>query len=377
MRSTFLSRIFELPGSSSRYQAMEGLRAYAALLIFCVHYFDAFGRIVWELDFNTFRLDHSPSVFATVSYYFFASHYGVDLFFLLSGFLICRMIRKPSFKYGAFLRQRIIRVYPAFVLSLAIWAVIRIGIQQWYGLDAAQLIGNLLFLNAVPSLNVVPYSMVTWSLFYEFLFYLIFPAILVIPGVRKNFGAAFTMSYGILLVIGLQYLFGGMFIRFAMFFAGVWIAFIDDKTLGNVAGRLPMALVLTAYLGSTLFFARELGYERFIPVFWVTSSLLVIKVIFDKGLLNRLFKSTPLRYLGNISYSFYLVHGLGIEIVMRQAGSIIDLFGPGLGLVLTLLPAFALSFLISTVLFLLAEKPYFTWRRRSSMQSLTEGPAIT
>jgi hypothetical protein len=61
---------------------------------------------------------------------------------------------------------------------------------------------------------------------------------------------------------------------------------------------------------------------------------------------------------------------------MMRADSIIDLLGPGLGLLLTLVAALALSFLFSTALFLSAEKPYFTWRRRSSMQTLSEGSAV-
>jgi exopolysaccharide production protein ExoZ len=361
-----LSRIYELPGEASRYQSMEGLRAYAALLIFFVHYFDAFGRAAWDIDFNSFQIEQSPSVFATVCYYLFASHYGVDLFFLLSGFLICRIARKQSFKYGAFLRQRIVRIYPAFLISLTVWVVVRVFIQQWYELDISQLIGNLLFLNAVPILNVTPYSTVTWSLFYELLFYLSFPIIFFIPQARGNRGVWIAMAYGLLLVTILQIVLGGMFIRFSMFFAGILLAFFNEQQLKQVARRLPLPLVLGAYMASTLFFAAELGYSRFTPVFWITSLLLVIKVLFDTGWLTRILASEPLRHMGNISYSFYLMHGLGIEIVMRHAGTIIKNLGQGPGLLITISAAFILSFILSTVLFLIAEKWYFTWRHRTS-----------
>lgn len=356
-------RLFELPGASTpRYRAMEGLRAYAALLIFCVHFFDAYGRMMWALDFNTFQLDQSPSVAATLAYYLFASHYGVDLFFLLSGFLICRMVRKDGFKYGTFLRHRTMRIYPAFLLSLGIWAWVRIGIQKWYGLEFGQLVGNLLFLNAAPALDVTPYNTVTWSLFYEFLFYLTFPFILLVPGVRSRFGPGIILAFGVGTVVALQALLASMFIRFAMFFAGALIACMDDQQLKRIANRLPVSLVLGVYLGATAFFASELGYARFIPLFVISASLLVVKVIFGSGLLHRFFACLPLRYLGNMSYSFYLAHGLGIEIVMSLADDLFSTFGTGMGLVMTMTTSFAVSLLISAALFLLAERPYFTWR---------------
>jgi len=95
----------------------------------------------------------------------------------------------------------------------------------------------------------------------------------------------------------------------------------------------------------------------------VTSFLVVLAVTHGDGVLRRWVAWRPWRYLGNISYSFYLVHGLGIELAMNVHRS----GGAGLGgpiyLVTTLVSSLVIGLALATVLFLVAEKPYFTWRR--------------
>jgi peptidoglycan/LPS O-acetylase OafA/YrhL len=75
------------------------------------------------------------------------------------------------------------------------------------------------------------------------------------------------------------------------------------------------------------------------------------------------FAWTPLRYLGNVSYSFYLVHGLAVELVMNDTME--SWLAPrGLAyLVTTFAASLVLGIVAATALFVLAERPYFTWRR--------------
>ena len=74
-------RIYALPNESSRFAAMEGLRAYAASLIFLVHYFDVYSRNTLGIDPNTVRLGEAQDTVTAIVIYLFASHYGVDIFF--------------------------------------------------------------------------------------------------------------------------------------------------------------------------------------------------------------------------------------------------------------------------------------------------------
>jgi peptidoglycan/LPS O-acetylase OafA/YrhL len=354
-----LKRIYEIPGGGTRFRSMEGLRAYGALLIFLVHYFDAYVRNVFGVDPNTLRLSQIADPELLVSYYLFASHYGVDIFFFLSGFLVCKMVTRRDFQLGRFLGHRVLRIYPAAFIALLIWAYVRIGIQGWYTFDLSQFVGNLLFLNGVPSLGVKPYATVTWSLFYEMLFYLTFPMILLVSDVGRRLTPLKVLLFSAVYMWAIQAALGGMFVRFWMFFGGAFMASLATEQLRVLAARSPTWLVVMSFIASTLVFAEFLRYDYFVPLFVFSTFFFVVKVLYAEGWLYRLFSLTPLRYLGNISFSFYLMHGLAIEVVMylyRDAFAGLD---GTMFLTLTFAICFLLSLVLSTVLFLIAERPYF------------------
>ena len=111
------------------------------------------------------------------------SNYGVYLFFVLSGFLIGRMMIAPTrLTYGTFIARRFARIYPAFLLSLLAGALVTIFITKLVGFSWTVLAQNLLFLNGWFAIGEVPsYNFVTWSLFFEFVFYLTIPAVWLLP----------------------------------------------------------------------------------------------------------------------------------------------------------------------------------------------------
>lgn len=341
---------------------MEGLRAYAALLVFLVHYFDAYGRNILGVDLNTLHLGEAPDIITEIVLFLFASHYGVDIFFFLSGFLIYRIITRSQFSFLNFARGRLLRIYPTFLVSFLVWLYIRIVLQS-YPFEISQFAGNLLFLNAVPALGVQPYNAVTWSLFYEFVFYLTFPAILLLRSRSGRTGPLQILLFCLAFMIVASNM-GPSFIRFLMFFGGALMACIQKERLVTFASRLPDTAVLAFYFTSTLLFARLLSYTYFIPVFLVTTFLLVLKVLYGTGFLNRIFRTRWLRYMGNISFSFYLMHGLAIELVMVHFTNIFSGLNGVFFFVTTFGFALVLGIGLATGLFLLTEKPYFTRRQR-------------
>ena len=369
---SLVDRIYSLPNEGGRFAAMEGLRAWAALLVFLVHYFDAWARGVWGLDLNTLTLGTAEDAASAAMAWLFASHYGVDIFFFLSGFLIYKLVSRTSFSYFGFAGSRIKRVYPTFLVSFLIWLYIRTGLQA-VPLDPTQLLGNLFFLNAVPALGVKPYNAVTWSLFYEFAFYLSFPLVLSLRRPAGRIGPWQIMLFGALMV-WLMMSMGPWFIRFMMFFGGAVMASIRRERLVEWAERLPDILALGAFIGSTTWFAWHMDYVRFIPVFVVTTFGFVLKVLYGTGFLNQVFSLRWLRYMGNISYSFYLMHGLAIEVVMVQFFDVFSALSGAVLLLATFGSALLLAVLLSTGLFLLTEKPYFT---RKSRQQVVAQPVET
>ncbi len=360
-RPTITARIYAVPRAGTQFVALEGLRAYAAFLIFLVHYWDCYATRALGVDLNGLRLATVPDVGTGVVYYLFASHYGVDLFFFLSGFLICKIVSRSPFEYGRFVMLRFARIYPPFVMSLAVWVYVRVGVQQWYALDAGQLVGNLLFLNALPGLGVTPFNTVTWSLFFEFVFYLSFPAVLALHSRRRVTPGTIVLFAVLFMPVAL--LLGGFFVRFLSFFGGALLASLPDASIREVASRIPDGLAIALYLSSTALFAQLLSYAFFVPLFVVTTFVLVVKVAYGGGPLHRAFAWTPLRYFGNVSYSFYLVHGLAIELVMNRAMESWLVPGGLAYLMTTFVASLTLGTALATALFVLTERRYFTWRR--------------
>jgi peptidoglycan/LPS O-acetylase OafA/YrhL len=361
MLKSLLAHIYTLPNESQRFTAMEGLRAYAAFLIFLVHYFDAYGRSALGVDLNTLHVGQEPDVFTSFAYYLFASHYGVDIFFFLSGFLIYRIIRNPEFSYVNFVKSRFLRIYPTFLVSFLIWAYIRI-IWQGFPFELSQFLGNLFFLNAVPTFQVQPYNTVTWTLFFEFLFYFSFPTLLLLSPRTGRWRPWHVLGFGMLFVGAVFSYIGPFAIRFVMFFGGALLACLHKDHVTTLAQRIPDSVVLAGYLASTMWFAYLLSYTYFIPVFLMATFFLALKVLYGQGFLRQLFCLQGLRYMGNISFSFYLMHGLALELVMVFWVHQFSGMNEPLFFIMTFGLSLLLSVGLATVLFLLTEKPYFIFK---------------
>src|ERR1039458_2950668 len=100
-----MARVYTSPDSSNRLIPMEGLRGVAILLVFFCHYNVLVGRFL-VLPYFPADLLQTLARMGTS---------GVDLFFLLSGFLIYRATLRPNLKYFRFIARRARRIYPPFL----------------------------------------------------------------------------------------------------------------------------------------------------------------------------------------------------------------------------------------------------------------------
>jgi peptidoglycan/LPS O-acetylase OafA/YrhL len=84
------------------------------------------------------------------------------------------------------------------------------------------------------------------------------------------------------------------------------------------------------------------------------------------GWLARTFSWTPVRWLGNMSYSYYLLHGLTLRAAFLVLATVVPATPHGPFFFVTLLPVmFAITLLPTTALFLLIERPFSLVRRRA------------
>lgn len=356
---------FDLEASGGRIPAMEGLRAYAVLLTFCVHFFGAWMLQFRGIDTGTVTPWALPRNTDRILAWLQLSPYGVYLFFILSGFLICRLVGNAAhFSYPRFLWRRLCRIYPAFLLALALGVAVFSFYAGWAPFSWRGLAANMLLLNGVRELGVVPFLHQTWSLFTEIVFYIVFPVTLLLRplGVwRVPWGIAVAGAALVYIPFALGW---GQAI-YLLFFAGATAARFDDTRLTAFARRVPEAAVLLLYLVVTTAIAgKAVGDHLAIWLYAFAGTLLVVQACYGNGWLNRLFAWRPLRRIGNVSYSLFLVHTIPVFFVVY-------VWGPGwftasgLGAALAgALIALVASLVLAGTLFLLAERPYFTAQRR-------------
>ena len=90
---------------------MEGLRGFAAILVFLVHFHSLFGNFA------------TPGLHAVFQVLASLGHTGVDLFFVLSGYLMYGIVLSPKFQYGHYFVRRVKRLYPVFAAVLLFYVI--------------------------------------------------------------------------------------------------------------------------------------------------------------------------------------------------------------------------------------------------------------
>ncbi|GAA0804329.1 acyltransferase family protein [Spirilliplanes yamanashiensis] len=154
----------------ARLAALDGLRLVAALAVAVYHY-----AVAWRLD-GVSPPQHFLPTASRVAVYGFL---GVELFFLISGFVICMSCwGRPL---GAYFTSRVSRLYPAYWACLAITVAVVLllpvtggvpveGLPDWAGIavNATMLQQPM----GVPSVDTV-----YWTLFVELRFYLLFAVV--------------------------------------------------------------------------------------------------------------------------------------------------------------------------------------------------------
>ncbi|HUQ74419.1 MAG TPA: acyltransferase [Burkholderiales bacterium] len=348
---------------SPRIEGMDGLRAYAVFLIFLIHFFGHYLNGEWgrpRIEFDAFDVQAAHGIGEWLAYYLWSSHYGVDLFFLISGFLIFRIVSRPTFSYAGFLWNRLVRIYPAYLIAVGL-SLLYIA-RYWHQTFTLETIGeNLLLLHGIWELKIPPIMTPTWSLAYEWIFYLVFPAILLFH--RRGAPLGFW-RLGVLaaLILGAAAPIGEHYMRLLMFVLGAALARTPAERLRKLAAKLPDELVVLLYVAGNFLFVAVHDWYVFTPVYMLTCGLLFVNAVFGEGMLRRLLSLRPLMALGRVSYSFYLFHSLAVFIVCDNVGPRIGLPpGPAL-FALAFAGSFALALAFSAISFRLFERPYFTRR---------------
>jgi peptidoglycan/LPS O-acetylase OafA/YrhL len=362
--------------AGSRVTAIDGLRGAAIILVFLVHFSGAYAGMFRGINFDLVtdarRLGWGDLLF----YWAFYSHYGVQLFFVVSGFVISRSWADAAnlAGYPRFLLRRVARIYPGVLVSLALGILLGAWLSGTLQVDARTLAANLLFLNGVFSLHVAAYNGVTWSLFFEFLFYIFVP-LFIVAGPWLGGRQLGAMALFLLALAGLAGAGYPEWFLLLPFMFGSAVGLLRAEELGRAASRLPDGILVAAYVVTTTAGMAFVPLPRltatgflwtyqnwlFVLCFSAVATLILVRAGYGNGFLRKFFMSRPMQALGKVSFSFFLLHLLVIIAVLSMAKDRVD--GAINGALLCGALAFFVSYLAACVLYRLVEAPYFRLRR--------------
>lgn len=354
-----------MTAAAPRFAALDGLRGFAVLLVFCVHAAGNLAAVALGRDLGATNYFTLAGTTEQVLFWLFRSHHGVFIFFLLSGYLIGRMAwPQMTLTAGAFVARRALRIYPAFLVAFVASLAFAHADGSWTPPDLPRIAGNLVFLDGWPPARVRPFNVVTWSLFYEATFYLAFPlVVLVARGIGPRSAAAVPICVaGVALPVAATALGADAIVLcWSLLFTGALLA--AHAPLRDALARTPMPIVVLLYLAvTTLAMLDALPPVPAILAFGAAGALVLLKCLRGDNVLSAAFAWRPLRELGRVSYSFYLVHWMIVVLVARAAAA--HALSETAAAVAIFLGGFALSALAAAALWWLAERPYFAWVRR-------------
>ncbi|HYO76003.1 MAG TPA: acyltransferase [Thermoanaerobaculia bacterium] len=356
-----LGGIYELEGGNAkRVLTMEGARGIAVALVFLVHYPAAFASWVrsgsWSDSVTQFLWTVGPA--------------GVDFFFVLSGYLIYGAVLKPSLDYTKFIGRRIQRIYPAFLAVFALYLLLsyvfpsQSKIPAEPGAAAVYILQNLLLLPGLFPIQAI--VSVAWSLSYEFFYYLALPALVLALRMQKWQPKQRVVFFSVLSVAFVisWYTLGAVAPRMLMFLGGILLyeAIHTLELWPKIRHRtewLMIATTLIAFAAIGVVDADGRGDLPRIIVSFLAFPPLIFACFRASGPIYTSFSWTPLRWLGNMSYSYYLIHALTINAAAMFLGKLLPASLQSTGTYwLLMLPVFAATLVTSTLLFMLVEKPF-------------------
>ena len=282
--------------------SLQYLRGIAALMVVCVHLSVQLQR----MDYQGYWPDWAAS--------------GVDIFFVLSGFLMWFTTAGRQQTPLEFYRRRIVRIVPLYwLLTTFVVAVLVLAprLMQSVRLDWVNVVASYFFV-FTPSAagRMEPVLLVGWTLNYEMLFYLVYGAALALPA-RWRFAA--TTAVVVLLVAVNYPVFGRTDVQ-ALRDASLMLEFVFGMAIAAWWMRVSAAdrSATSGWLWLTAGFAALALQEFFLPPLpsAVAGGLPAVAIVCGALLLERsgaMPRWPVLRRLGDISFSLYLSHPIALS----------------------------------------------------------------
>ena len=275
---------------------LTGLRAVAALMVLLLHFDQIYGRAI-------------ARSFPPVD----QGHLGVDIFFVLSGYIMCHVYastaaRMSAQSYLIFLWRRLARIYPVHLATLAaLFAMVAarrlLDTNFW---TVADLPRHLLLLHAWT--ESLTWNLPAWSISAEWLAYVLFPVFVALMLRPASVLPAAVTAASLLLALQV----------FVLAHSGIGWAFLGWPALLRVLSEFAIGVIgfrlvrdlkpsqvfdIVAVCALVVCFVAPLNLVRVVAI-----GVAVTAIAASGGFVRKFLSAKPMIALGTISYSIYMVH---------------------------------------------------------------------
>jgi len=321
-------------------RVLDFLRGLAALGVVLFHYSNS---------------TTSTTIDNYLSPYLRYGQYGVQVFFVISGFVIPYSMLRSNYQIKSFfkyIQRRFVRICPPSYLAILLYImlyysailIIKRPIDgiHWPGLTFTSIVGNLTY--AVNLLNTDWFLNVFWTLAIEFQFYLIIGIAFPLVVSKKKLIVIATLAVGLFLgFIEIEW-----FFKYASFFILGIVLFYRSQNLITKQEFIIMSAI------SIIFCFAQNSMPEFI--FGLIAYLIILSGFkFDFNFTN---------FLGRISYSLYITHvtvGIAAEIVIKR---LITFYEYPTGKIILLFIYVGIAIAFSALYYRFIEKPFIKHSKR-------------
>jgi len=309
---------------------------------------------------------------------FFRGQPMVDVFFVLSGFVMSYVyLARERLDWWAFARARFARIYPlhaATALAMAAAGIVlaRLGHDPWpEWVNPVQALREVTLTMAMPVVGADKlWNFPAWSISVEWWVYFTLFPLLAIYGARASnrqaaalvLLAAVTMAVLLHMGVGKSTRGWMAFGRAVVGFAGGWVACRyatgTDLRLSDCAVDWLALAVAACIYGTAPLTGDDAWY--LLPVY----PLLIFGLATSHGRAARFLSSRPVEWLGDISFSIYLVHSIVLNVLQAVSAKVVPIESRA-GWIVALVTTTLLVAPLSYYLFELPMRRLLVGRRRA------------